>query len=227
MNMRVAAPFFVVGLCVVGGLYGCSSDEEGASSSGGPTSSSSSSGESGSGSSSGGGSSSGSSSGGSSSGSTSGGSSSGGSSSGSSSGGSGCTELTLSDWRLLENGELEGGYTSYQATPAPLSDGVHVLYLTMNGDDRTQVVDLAEDDNDQLRICQHCVFLADADDQATFMASRGTMDVRAVSFETGAVDLTLTDVTLVEVTVDDSGTSTPVDGGRCMRLATAELSIDE
>jgi hypothetical protein len=78
--------------------------------------------------------------------------------------------------------------------------------------------------------CGRCM-LAEQDDgsaqQALFFASSGTIDVASASDQlNGFPQVTLTNVTLVEVTIDNrTNISTPVPGGRCLHLASGSLSF--
>ncbi len=109
-------------------------------------------------------------------------------------------------------------------------DMFEIEFYEPNGGDQTGMFDLSQAPNDNYETCGQCV-LAIADYDATrtiFYASQGTIDIDPASLpQGGKVDMTFTDVTLVEVTIDTvTLVSTPVPNGLCLHLASASFSID-
>ena len=79
--------------------------------------------------------------------------------------------------------------------------------------------------NDNYASREQCVLVhgdqTDTGSTKRYYPIAGTMDVAAGDPKSGTVSFTLTDVRLVEVTVDVGGTwsSTPVEGGDCLELS--------
>jgi hypothetical protein len=96
----------------------------------------------------------------------------------------------------------------------------------------TGKVDLAAAPNDDYATCKECIrFLVDGDlfgsPTKQFFQTKGTIDLGTSTLP--GITATLTDVTLVEVTLDDNSNppehSTPVMGGACIHIASANLSF--
>ncbi len=139
---------------------------------------------------------------------------------------------------------LSGSYASYiynvspQLTPCsgcqgPLPDYLWVDFYT-GGEytgEQTGTFELGIGEEENYASCSRCVWLgvefAAPDSEAYFFAKSGAMVVDATSFQiTGHPNVTLSDVTLEEVTIDfNSGLSTPVNGGRCLHLAAATVYV--
>jgi len=91
-------------------------------------------------------------------------------------------------------------------------------------------IDLGSATQSQTMTCTSCLgFLEDADVVTgtagrTYFASKGTLNLTTNTFP--AIAGSLSDVTLVEVTIDAmSGVSTPVAGGKCIHIATASFNF--
>jgi hypothetical protein len=134
------------------------------------------------------------------------------------------------------------GYT-YNVSPqlatcsgcqGPLPDYLWVDFFT-GGEytgDQTGSFALGVGEEENYASCSRCVWLgvefAAPDSEAYFFAKSGTMVVDSASYQMiGYPNVTLTDVTLEEVTVDfNTGLSTPVGGGRCLHLANATVYVE-
>jgi hypothetical protein len=84
-------------------------------------------------------------------------------------------------------------------------------------DASTGSFDLAMAPDDNFGTCDHCLLLLADDQTVQFFQSQGTLDVNTDP-TTGTLDIALTGVRLVEITIDDMGASVPVEGGGCIDI---------
>jgi hypothetical protein len=158
----------------------------------------------------------------------------GGGSASSAGGGSGpCLEITPSAFHRLDADGLYGWFeapiTPDQGGMAP--DMLEIQFIGAAADpsldgDQNGTFDLGSGGNTNYSTCSQCVYvLVDRKSSVkAFFQSSGTIDVRADSDTVhGAVDATLTDVTLIEVTFDPSEVTDPVPGGACLHITSAEV----
>jgi hypothetical protein len=156
----------------------------------------------------------------------------------------GCSETieitTTGDWEM-SSGTNYVSYV-YNVSPqlAPCSDcsGPLADYLWIDfyvdGEytgEQTGTFELGMGDEANFASCSRCVLLgveyhSDTEVvEAYFFAKSGTAVIDPTSDQmNGSPQLTLSDVTLEEVTIDDSSVSTRVNGGRCLHLANATLA---
>lgn len=85
------------------------------------------------------------------------------------------------------------------------------------------VTDLSTPLQTQYKTCTRCVLITAG--ETSFFQLSGSIDVKAVDFDTGAGEAVLTDVKLVEVTIDEDSRSSIVPNGRCVRIATAQFDV--
>jgi hypothetical protein len=157
---------------------------------------------------------------------------------GGSGGSSNCTEITLG--AFVKYG-ANGTFGAFDALVAPgvgdpadddLADvafyGPDADHPNLDGGD-VGTFDLSAGADANLATCSRCVTLSQDIDATgpTFFQQSGSLTVAAGSDQlNGAVDATLTNVTLIEVTVDpDTFQSTPVPGGACLHIASAVVSM--
>lgn len=144
------------------------------------------------------------------------------------------TEITADMWAHLQS---DGTFGAYGAVPSPDGGAADPdrLQIEFYGPpdfdgDQTGMFDLAAAGDDNYATCSRCVrLIEDAGSGAgrIFFQLSGTMDVDPASTQLeGTLTATLTDVLLVEVTIEE-GTfvSTPVAGGECLHLATADIAV--
>ncbi|MBS2032255.1 MAG: hypothetical protein JST54_30425 [Deltaproteobacteria bacterium] len=158
--------------------------------------------------------------------------------SGGSSGSSGtsgsCTEITLGTWQAAaENATGGAAPTAFQALASPDlgADGVpDVAQIELYTDD-VDTFDLSQYPNDNDATCEQCVRLfqdlrADGGLARQFFQSRGTFAITAADSVAGLLEGSLSDVTLVEVTVDPTtSVSEPVPGGSCLHIASSSVNV--
>lgn len=160
-------------------------------------------------------------------------------SSSSSSGAMSCTEITAADFAKYQ---ADGTQGIYVGAPSPSLGSATVddqMTLEFYGPDfgafdgdKTGTFDLTMDGDDNYGTCSRCIrVLEDADPDngpaRQYFQKSGSLVVDAVSDQLhGKVHATLTDLTLVEVSVDDMSVSTPVANGACLHLASATITID-
>jgi hypothetical protein len=170
-------------------------------------------------------------------GSSGGGSSGGGSSGGGSSGGGSnvtCTELTAGPISFdFQNSSAAQMQASYFASPMPDTGDTAVpdqISLQFYGG-VPGMFDLAMAPDDNYKTCTNCVLLYQ-DPTAmgvgkTFYQASGTLFVDQTSdINNGTLHATLTNVKLIEVTIDNTTfQSTPVAGGACVHIATATWDV--
>ncbi|MBW2702643.1 MAG: hypothetical protein JRF33_17625 [Deltaproteobacteria bacterium] len=141
-----------------------------------------------------------------------------------------CLELTYVDGLLVPDVEYPSMYSNDGYTPdlgGVLPDWHQFEFY----DGTTGAVDLGDATNGNYISCMQCVrFFEDIDEGAgttarQYFQESGSMVIDAGSDpENGSLDMTLTDVTLIEVTVAADFTSTPVPGGQCLHITSAVLS---
>jgi hypothetical protein len=147
-----------------------------------------------------------------------------------STGTSGCIELTPEDF-VRSNTEI-GSY--FFATPeigGSDPDSLNLeFYIYEKGDPYpTGTIDLSAGENGNYNSCSTCVLLlqdvaGDGSVVKYFFQQSGTMELGTTShpFISGSVS----DVTLVEVTIDPDYTTTPVPGGECLHVASATFDFE-
>lgn len=168
------------------------------------------------------------------------------SSGGAGTGGSGgvpsnCTEITLPAMMTVRDLDKAPDFVDYVyrtqnnigLTVGPnTADFFHVdFYGPGRGydGDETGVFTLGTHTEANYQTCARCLVVdqdSDNDAEALFFASAGTLDLAGTSHQLEGFPIaTLTDVTLVEVTIDGDNLSTPVPSGRCLHLASATLTF--
>ena len=161
------------------------------------------------------------------------GSTGGGGSTGSAGGGGAapCLEITPSAFHRLAG---DGQYGWYEAPVTPDQGGMAADMLEIQFYGAAADPSLGWGPERDLRprsragtrttsTCSQCVYVLVDRSSAVkaFFQSSGTIDVRADSDTVhGAVDATLTDVTLIEITFDPNYVSVPVPGGACVHITT-------
>ncbi len=146
-------------------------------------------------------------------------------------GGSSCDELTAGSFR---EDAADGSIGVYSALSSPdhgdaVEDRLRVeLYGPnfgpFNGDE-PGTYDLTDEGN--YATCARCVLLGQDANGKVFYAQSGTLVVDDTSDPMdGTLNGSLTDVTLVEVTIDgETWTSTPVPDGECRHVASATIQV--
>ncbi|MFO0613851.1 MAG: hypothetical protein U0414_14760 [Polyangiaceae bacterium] len=156
------------------------------------------------------------------------------SSSSSTGGGTTCTEITAGNfWGVIAD---PAGGALYRALSAPNYDGATADILnvefyaggTFNGQN-TGTFDLSMGGDDNYETCSRCVRgISDvvSGTSKQFFQQSGTMTIPAGSMHlNGTINATLTDVTLIEVTIDpNTFVSTPVPNGACLHIASANVA---
>ena len=139
-----------------------------------------------------------------------------------------CTVLTLSNPQGVET---EEGAAVYTADISPgfggaSTDVADLGFFVTQGTIAPGVVDLGAGIESNYATCERCIRIfqdIDAPEVTIFFQRSGTLDVRGDALT--ALDVTLTNVKLVEVTIDaQDAVSTPVEGGACVLIPTATLS---
>ncbi len=144
---------------------------------------------------------------------------------GSADGGVGCIPVTVTGWRLAEQDDVS---IRYRARIAPELRGeawdLNLWFLRYD----VQYVGtfpLGEGPEENFGTCARCVVAYTGADWAHgFFADEGALESRVDPF-TQELDVALRDVRLIEVTFEgETITSVPVPGGRCLRLAAADVA---
>lgn len=160
-------------------------------------------------------------------------------------GSSNCTELTPSMFQRTQydapdpNGQFPPGdanfiYNAGVKLGDPTVDDLSTMqfYGSMSSDITmlTGVQDLTSSDNSNYATCSTCVVVYQDNDPnngpaKTFFQTSGKIDLGTSTMP--AASGTMTDVTLVEVTIDSmTYESTPVPGGACLHIASANFKFD-
>lgn len=146
-----------------------------------------------------------------------------------------CTEITVSGFKVVSGDGSSAGYSGDVAPDQGDSTDTDQLDLEFYGSgfdamyngETTGTFDLSMGNDTNYATCSRCVLVyqdPNADAPKIFFATSGTMTLDAASKHiSGTINGTLTDVKLVEVTIDDSFNSTPVAGGACLHLASLSM----
>jgi hypothetical protein len=141
-----------------------------------------------------------------------------------------CIEITAGDFAAITNAD-------YETTFAPATLGAETIRLefwedggAFNGAD-IGTFDLSTGGDDNYSTCSRCFRGSTAGNFGSpyaapqFLQSAGTLVLEATSDQlNGAVEGTVTDLTLIEVTIDPATfVSTPVANGTCLYLASAPV----
>ncbi len=140
-------------------------------------------------------------------------------------GGSGCTELTLDDFMLFQAGEIGATFTPQLGAADP--DLAELQFFS----DDTGSIDLSVAPNDNYATCNECALVFEDATMSgvakTYFQVSGQLSLDATSQPTaGLVSGSITDVKLVEVTIDPmTFESTPVPGGGCLHIAAKSFDV--
>ena len=151
-------------------------------------------------------------------------------------GGPGCAEITVADLKLLH---ADGSSAMYSSTATPnLGDATvdDKLFLEFYGSgigptydgEKKGTFDLGAAADSNYGTCSRCLSVYQDASGAVkyFFQKSGSLAIDATSDQlNGTVKATITDLTLIEVTLDSMGSSTPVTGGACRHLATATVLV--
>ena len=144
-----------------------------------------------------------------------------------------CIEITPGQFAS----SVAAAYTVYRTgfTPNQGSDEADRFSLSVQGPPdydgaATGTFDLTQNGDDNYKTCTRC-FLAIVDPNGAtrkvFYPSHGTLVIDAGSKPlNGNLSATVTNLELVEVTIANDGTSTPVVDGACLSVAAATIDVD-
>jgi hypothetical protein len=144
-----------------------------------------------------------------------------------------CTPITLGAFSL---GNMETTYANYGAsfTPNLGAAATDTFLLSIQGPpdydgDETGTFDLSQNGDDNYKTCARCILAVEdpGADRTLYYVSEGTLVIDAASTQlTGNIDATVTNLKLIEVTIDDQDlTSTPVPNGKCLTVASADIVV--
>ncbi|NUO47772.1 MAG: hypothetical protein HOV80_02830 [Polyangiaceae bacterium] len=148
-------------------------------------------------------------------------------------GGSGCIAITPTGFAL---DQANGSAARYLSIFTPNVDGVEddLIGLELYGDTLDGgdpgTFDLTMNGDENYATCARC-FRAFVDPEGAnprvFFQSAGTLEVASgLTPLDGSIDATVTGLTLIEVTIDPTTfVSTPVPGGDCFEIATADVQV--
>jgi hypothetical protein len=152
-------------------------------------------------------------------------------------GGSGgkCTEITTTTTMVLRDVTGAPDHTRYEYRTNAIGSGQpDDLVLDFRATDgltgeQTGNFTLGTGADANTETCSRCI-LVDQDmgagNEALFLASSGSLAIDSTSHQMIGYPVgTLTNVTFVEVSVDDQGVSTPVTNGRCLHLASLDVAF--
>lgn len=140
----------------------------------------------------------------------------------------GCAEIDAVLWSFLE--ASSGTYARYGTYISPNQEGAEddVMELQLVGPTAgtAGAFDFSEPPDNNGLTCERCLFAGvDPTTLRLFYPASGTLTIDpSSSAMTGRLVGTMTDVTLIEVTVDEATfETTPVPGGKCMHMTVSEL----
>jgi Low-density lipoprotein receptor domain class A len=146
------------------------------------------------------------------------------------SGPAGCTALTLD---AFGQAQVELSYAVYVAsfTPNLVTAAADNFRVAIQGPpydgDRTGTFDLTQNGDDNYRTCARCLLVYADGGQKIFYPSQGTLEIAPGSKALGGtINATITNLELVEVTIADDLTSTPVPDGACLTVASAAVQVE-
>ena len=91
---------------------------------------------------------------------------------------------------------------------------------------RTGTFDLTQNGDDNYLTCARCVLVYADGGQKIFYQSEGALQIAAGSKQLGGtIDATITNLKLIEVTIDGDSVSTPVPNGACLTVASATIKV--
>jgi hypothetical protein len=153
-----------------------------------------------------------------------------------------CTEIALEDFKSLGPSPPNPNWY-YSSAPQPalgLPAVGDLVQLEVHGDSAARpgadgealgTFDLASDDGGNYATCARCLLVVEdafGNESRSYFPVAGTITVdRGSDPLKGKLSATLSDVSLVEVTIDPTTgfESTPVDDGACLHLASATVSV--
>ncbi|HEV8547763.1 MAG TPA: hypothetical protein VGQ57_02025 [Polyangiaceae bacterium] len=143
-----------------------------------------------------------------------------------------CFGVTTGSWVEVTDDALSGSVAKYGAVvPASEFDGADArIELTVHNPD-TGLFELGTGDDANLETCQHCVTLnvakAGGGAARLYFADQGRLVIASDSAPlAGVLSADLTGVHFVEVVVDGSGKSSPVEGAACVTVAASHVGVD-
>jgi hypothetical protein len=141
-----------------------------------------------------------------------------------------CTPITVA---AFGQAQVELGYAVYVTsfTPNLLTGAADNFRLAVQGlpydGDRTGTFDLTQNGDDNYETCARCILVYADGNQKVFYPSEGTLVIAAGSKQLGGtIDATVTNLKLVEVTIDGDYVSTPVPNGACLTVASAAIKVE-
>jgi subtilisin-like proprotein convertase family protein len=145
----------------------------------------------------------------------------------SSSGGDLCTAITPDEFAAIVG--LATTYRDATLTPNVGLADTDYFQLEVYNDD-TGTIDLTAGAQANYATCNQCIrVIADIneDEPTFFFQSEGTLAIDPASEPLdGLIDATVTDLTLVEVTIANDFTSTPVPNGECLFVASLDIVVE-
>jgi hypothetical protein len=141
-----------------------------------------------------------------------------------------CIPITLQPFGQAQV-ELEYAVYATSFTPNVGAAGADTFRLAMQGPpydgDKTGTFDVTQNGDDNYKTCARCLLVHADGGQKIFYPSAGTLEIAAGSKALGGtIDATITNLTLVEVTIADDYTSTPVPNGACLTVASATVQVE-
>jgi len=147
-----------------------------------------------------------------------------------------CTPITLGQFGQAEIEYVPNqfSYALYVASFTPnigtaAADKVHVSIQGPPGYDggKTGTFDLTQNGDDNYETCTRCILAYADGNQKVFYQSEGTLQFAPGSKQLGGtIDATITNLKLVEVTIDGDAVSTPVPNGACLTVASATVQVE-
>lgn len=144
-----------------------------------------------------------------------------------------CTPVAPGAFALAD---IDEAYANYEApfTPNIGAAAADTFVLSIQGPpdydgDATGTFDLTENGDDNYKTCARCILAVEdpGPGRTLYYASEGTLVIDAASTQlTGNIDATVTNLKLIEVTIDEEDfTSTPVPNGKCLTVASADIVV--
>lgn len=138
---------------------------------------------------------------------------------------SACKQASLTTWE----GELTDVSVWAQSELSPSLFGrilvFRALFERYSPDPDVGTFDLSTGDDANFGTCRHCLYaFEDGNPDTVYYADRGTLELRSDPYNR-RFDMSVTNLRLVESTVGEGRSHTPVEGGDCIEIA--DFTLDE
>lgn len=128
----------------------------------------------------------------------------------------GCQRISAGTWELDFADDVSISYSA-ATTPSLGTQPLVILFERIGGDPEVGSFDYGMGtDNENFGSCSQCTYIP-IDPMRAFYADRGSIEVRRDPYD-HILDVSVTNLRLIEVEVDETRSSTPIEGGDCVEV---------